>query len=1504
MRTGTADMSQLGYGDTPPFPPVLQQNLTEHTCAHANPPDTSLVFAPDQCRLVGPSATHARAQADGVTIATQDGLALLRQDHTEANFHTRMRRGRNEPWVHFDYLSHDGETRGLWDKPWSIAGTDQTPVASRQEVASPRPRQDSRVLLFAAPRDVAGPLPVSNVTVAAGGYPTCSFFEGLAGPGSLQTWSSSPDVAWSLSSTHLYCLAPPTGGATREAEVDFGACPPCQHGRCVGPAQCLCNDGWGGAVCNQSRPTGWISRAPVATGASVTCPSPLDYDVCGGRGVCRVRNTTDGHHTVAQCLCHQHWFGNASWLAVYMSSLVLHGSAETWTDPDGYWAAYAREHQCLFWEGTSVGNHTGYEFRGPGAGGVSHDSVVQPAYPWACADHRLEAPDARVNETAGGLYGGPRCEPCPNCSWAGTESCGLEDEQDPDSGLVCRCRPNYHGLACELQSCPMHEGLICGGKGQCYPEVPSAASTLPLNRTSMLPTLQQWSIEVNGWGDPLVSHSPSHTGVCSCQAGWGGTEGKCHRSLCPVDVHTHQVCGTHGRCVRANCSTVEMGVWEAFTAPQQAQCLSECVAGCTQDTGCDCSRRCAHGGRVVARNVTRGTHCNTGSCVCDPGWALDAQGLCNRRQCRLDAQGLECGGRRVNASNPLVGVHEHGQVVCDGDEFNPVCQCWKTVATPYAVIHATGYANGPRGACDIPHSAAGVCRPPNSAAGVPLCSGRGQCMIRGCPVDATDWRNCSDADRRNEPPQCVCDATSYGDHCEFSLCGEASSGAPCSLNHNRTIMTGTCEPGENGGAPTCKCFVTPSAAYMGANCQHDVTSACAPTHAGSHELCNGHGTCGFFNNTDAFACLCQSGYTGSRCEAETGCQGFCNHTRGTCREGVCECGYSWGGTNCTVDLCALYGVARLDRDHCNCSAIGAEMYPDPSRDRHPFDTFRGCRKRCPIDALGVECGGLSVGNYSRCDHLVPANATGSPMCNCSVPNDRNPYTGTASTFLTLADGTCQPRCTHCTEVGGLCQISSESQWQGPFCNESRCTRPGSQWNGTHCQCDGPGWLYTPHGDCEHGVSVCGPAPYGQAPRDPNAAHCTCHYPYRVDLDPQSTTFRHCVSACGPYGAPVGSQCLCHAAVTGVYCNETLCQPPYTPVDNGTACDCRDSYQWGGTHCNVSQCVGGVAKTGYGPGGHLDVGCSCYPHFEGVLCHIHRCHHGTPGAGPTAGCICEPGWSGPNCQMNMCGVDGLVDPVPTGVGTGYTCPCGPASVFDGTECVDVTCAHGRLLPLVNRSGLVCQCEPGWQGVHCDTRTCESLEQQPQNCSDLSEGCVCKDEEINDGEGVCEARLTCDEFLETHREWQESTVQLAGFTFVTSNVSVPVQAPVYDSVFSSVCMCNDTRYQPLSYYGTFVGCALVCTVQQLNDTLLSSSTERVYADQCPCDTEGWGGTQCGGFYLSADTQLPWTPPPVYGGPSSLSWQGWLIFAVVVVPMWATVVFFRPCQYCARAKETDVL
>ena len=693
--------------------------------------------------------------------------------------------------------------------------------------------------------------------------------------------------------------------------------------------------------------------------------------------------------------------------------------------------------------------------------------------------------------------------------------------------------------------------------------------------------------------------------------------------------------------------------------------------------------------------------CDSGTCVCDPGWEHDERGVCSLRSCSTDANGLQC--HNVTRTGTTDNV-------CRADPVSPQCECWRALASPREDkfnVDDGKHFYGP--VCNL--SYADQCVDPFTGV---TCNG--PAVSDGCYVDGCkdDWSDCElTANRSLLVPRCHCKASvgAYGQFCNASVCGGFSSEKPCTANNEGSIITGQC----NIVTKTCDCFdsahindANPGSPagvkYIGDNCEIPVAECGGPDNYGDHP-CSGRGNC-----TVGVGCSCPPAYNGSRCQTELPCGG-CDPDGGVCFDGQCYCHRNYIGTLCNINACEQTGGNSSSADTCVCPE-GSTQYPNvhdvgyqavlPAGQAYdtlervlllnPVElesTFRGCRKLCspsPAMESAVECGGYypslaDAGNcpkdtytltadsevrlLTRCKQRVSATSSETPNCTCAdeAPNpnvlecnsllETSEYHAWKELSLDSGALTCRPQCLFCFErSSGECELSKcvgtegwsnykKCQYTGNLCDTKPCAgHSHHQWDPVlqRCVCL-PEWLYDDSGICTENHTKCVETGGSLPPAwDASDVSDACNCTHPYRTDLDKSS-------------PTFGAC------------ESVCGADGTP--EGSGCTCLAGGVISGTFCNESQCqhlgTPDIARRDDGTSAYSDR-CKCpLPQWQGTYCNTSACAHGVPKADTEQGCDCYLGFRGVLCDVADCGPRGTA----VRVGDNGTCQCSPG--WAGTSC---------------------------------------------------------------------------------------------------------------------------------------------------------------------------------------------------------------------------------------------
>lgn len=754
-----------------------------------------------------------------------------------------------------------------------------------------------------------------------------------------------------------------------------------------------------------------------------------------------------------------------------------------------------------------------------------------------------------------------------DCSYHGTYSLAEK---------TCTCDPGWTGPSCAETDCS------CGGHGDCVVDA----------RTGVK--------------------------VCVCDAGYSGAG--CESKICPS--HGGKVCGGVGLCVSGHC-----------------RCPPGLEGAACEHTPCEAD--CSHHGKCVPS----GKGLALGTCKCDPGWGgktcsvrqcaglgqwtltlCSGHGACLQNStcaCMAGWQGLACAERSCPDGCHGRGVCKDGVCFCANGFDGPSCQ---RALCPTGTDHplqagVVGAVCSHRGVC----GADGTCRCHKGASGTdcsrvacsePDCSHRGVCV----PAEGANGL----IGPSLPPPVCKCNATYYGDGCEYKRCdhecgeaegrgqcakrsgtcacklgwkGEACEVRACEGGCGEAEGRGACKP-VAGSASLSSCVCTD--AWFGERCElrrcpkpprraattlpgpltwapsFGKTQLPEPAPSPESNLeCSGRGDC------QQGVCICVPGFAGGACELPA-CPNDCSH-RGTCvREGelptaggagllglgsLVEGGGgrrgAAGGARCVCDV-SYTGVDCTERE-CpnNCSGVG---HCSISLDYKCV---------CPAGYSGVDCSVKSCGSHC----LEPRGRCIRGKCLCAAG-----WSGDA-----CDRPSCPAGCSghgQCTFGGCVC----EAGWYGDDCAHRGCGGKGGREGGGGADCgESEG-----RGSCFDGKCYCAAGFFGP----------------------------HCRGTCGDDGSG-GSSVASLCSGRGRCTNSSSTLPPASPPPASLASKLSIFKRKGGSAGQQS------AATSFGIPPRW---CECEPGYAGNACEARTCLMGCSGHGlcKDGTCVCALGYAGPDC----------------------------------------------------------------------------------------------------------------------------------------------------------------------------------------------------------------------------------------------------------------------------------
>lgn len=696
------------------------------------------------------------------------------------------------------------------------------------------------------------------------------------------------------------------------------------------------------------------------------------------------------------------------------------------------------------------------------------------------------------------------------------------------NGAVCMCSGGnsriWTGRSCNESSCPLLNGVPCGGRGNCVNGqcMQGDQCALDINyygcacQYDMTTSCRGGSLSndicsgpVNGLCLATLTEQESTAISCSCLNGRNG-------SYCQISPCGSTNCNqgeAAGQCVR-NATDPTKYYCDCYTRSQlpcntlQDSCL---WGGPTCEI--DITKSCGVIDGFFAETCNRHGSCNitgpggNGTCQCTDGWTT------SENRCISEPCPVPCG--------------PNGQ--CVQGQSGPECVCgphWFTV-DPQAPCNYTDCIYG-KPDPDLP-GAPCVCNNP-------AYSYSSQCQLLQCPSSGgvvCGQMNCALMPDCQTPEGtctvgCTTSVPSLQATCTNGTC------TSCPWPTERNLFTGLCESkcapwpatkniiSSNPLNPTfvaCECndgslyapqpsgcrektclnggeWVAPTPSSAGA-------CACVPGFYGTRcelDYCNGHG---LFDNVTAgaYGCDCFFPYTGSQCAGNV-CEprGFPAENPQTAPAGKCACLFAYEGVTCQLSRCGLHGEPAVDGSSCVCE---------------PGYT-------------GLFC------EFYQC---VPPNQAINGTCVC------------------------------------------DDQFTGPACTYPRCGFSGSYYNGT-CHCGGVSALQNNSGVLNCTGNSCGP--YGLP--DPTVWTCFCNA--RSTFYPFLTANRsvNCVPNCangGVYNNTPPYTCSCPPGTFGPYCDLL----PISSSSSSTG-GVRSSSSSTGTHGLSSSSTASHANTSSSTGHHI------------------------------------------------------------------------------------------------------------------------------------------------------------------------------------------------------------------------------------------------------------------------------------------------------------------------------
>ena len=897
------------------------------------------------------------------------------------------------------------------------------------------------------------------------------------------------------------------------------------------------------------------------------------------------------------------------------------------------------------------------------------------------------------------LFGGRLCRPCPNCNR--TNSICLDHEPITDtSSTYCHCDDNFCGSTCDIPICPAFQGRVCGFGTCVQPNDPvylRDGQVVGLGRCPAGVSYQCSESTLFGQNCLKPPASGQFAGRCTCQNGYEGAS--CSQPVCAIGLDD-QVCSgsAKGTCNHSSrkceCQPgVGGNACERASCPRHPVTKEECSGAVifgSQDSVCDTT---AGGGLtpLCRCHLTTPSLTDSDTGFVDLGYPPEV-GYTNsrvyltgkwgvacerdfREQC-MDGHGRWC-GQKIDINGNTLELHP-GYAGCfnrtcrglgssaAGLECKPTCQCtteFVTLGNPYC----TASVCGPQRCDNVNGSDTGDCVL--------------RCNVRGSTVTAV---------------KCAVPAL-------LALDSSIELRASCrckTFNSSYWFKTNTDDPNnvDPCNSPAAECY------------------------SGSTSPCNGHGSCVFNASSQAFACLCDTGFTGTNCSTPpvcltpngqtcTGSTQFC-YKNGEGRAPVCSCLRNYlrdANRTCLQERCLSTGGSLNSDRTCRCPV--GEFYEKEAYLPTDVDqTQTGCRKECPVyPVTGIPCGSLEFGvdsrgvNFrrSRCSDLLNGTAVfrdsvnPTPTCTCNFrgvdSNNRTNY------FIDdpAVYGSCKPKCNPL----GLC-VGIDCKGRGTLTSTNECTC-GPNWKGQFCDtpvCSGQKdplrfdeqtcscrlWCFS---GSECNVDECAASGGACKADSPNDCDCSGNPLLTVNVSGSATTHRQCGGKCANGGLlnDEKTECVCPFPFTG-----SLCE-----INSGCP------VQWGGVYCDINRCVNGGT-----PLPITESGCTCQDsYYKGELCQVDSCGaDGRTTRYNASTCQCSTGYLGVGCSELVCGRGGGWNR------RNQTCECfsGYTLAQNKSACLlntalSVNCKNGKYSLQIDGS-FKCVCNLGWTGLSCDQTAC--------------------------------------------------------------------------------------------------------------------------------------------------------------------------------------------------------
>lgn len=432
------------------------------------------------------------------------------------------------------------------------------------------------------------------------------------------------------------------------------------HGSCLVDGTCFCNPGWTGKGCEIPR--------------------------CAGGGNCNGHGVCDGvHYNPPVCVsCDPGYFGNDCGTRCYNGTVVSTPKGRECKCDSCHTGVYCNK-ECSS-HGKCVKDKCQCD---RGYRGDKCETIGCPGDGSDCSGHGVcigilqtcncfngwkgdgcnipncpGIPDCNGKGECDGSVNPPRCVNCTNNTMGSAcELPCIHGEEDPPNSAICKCRPCYRGLACDLE---------CSGHGTCN----NSKCVCKAGRKGDLCQ----SIDCPGEPDcsghgVCLQEQGAITPRCLCNQGFDGLD--CSKLVCPGSP----MCNDRGNCTlvknvpKCVCRHGFMGLscekcQTRFTGSECERCVTNYIGW--KDS---CSVYCVHGMATIPNGDICGCyndnvngHWNGSTCEqCIRGWALP-----DCKVCDTSHVGQNCKIKCVKANADYRDVRDG---LWDNKPIKPVLTC-------------------------------------------------------------------------------------------------------------------------------------------------------------------------------------------------------------------------------------------------------------------------------------------------------------------------------------------------------------------------------------------------------------------------------------------------------------------------------------------------------------------------------------------------------------------------------------------------------------------------------------------------------------------------------------------------------------------------------------------------------------------------------------------------------------------------------------------------------------